>query len=145
MPRLSKHHRKYNTLMASGLAGVNVIAIVQLASTNTLSWPLTIGVFCFAVSIPLLAATVVVLSEHEELPEMHQTFHYAVLLLGGSFLSLAGIAALFFHLNYAAGGAFLITVISAALLIIKHDAENDLIKKTFPEGEHLKSTTRTGG
>ena len=120
MSELTKRFIKTHTLVTSGLVGVSVVSIVQLASISNLSASLLTAIFCFSVSIPFLAATIFILAHESDSTDVFQTTYYSILGICGMLLSLGGIAALFFHFHYAAGGVFIISSIVAMLLAEKH-------------------------
>ena len=128
MTELTKRFIKTHTLVTSGLVGVNVVSVVQLASNANLSTSLLAAIFCFSISIPFLAATIFILTHESDSTDAFQTTYYSILGICGMFLSLGGIGALFFHFHYAAGGVFIVSSIVAIALAEKHLGERGFNK-----------------
>jgi hypothetical protein len=125
MKQLTKRHIRTHSIASSALAGVAVIAIVQLASVSSLSTSLLIAVLCFSISLPFLTATLFIIAHLDDRPSMSATSYYATLAFAGHGLSLTGIAALFFHFHYAAGVMFIITSVTAIALAAAHYSIDD--------------------
>src|SRR5215212_1504611 len=80
--------------ISAGLIGIGVIAIIELVALAQLDWSLTIMLYGFTVSIPMLSITVTVLREESR----HKYAANDLYIVGpwavGIFSSLAGIGAL---------------------------------------------------
>jgi len=96
-------HRKTVT---GAFLGFDLIVVLQLLTLTSLDKRLTVALYCFAISIPLLALYLRVLLLHAPFDRLTLTWYAPVASILGLDLSVIGLAAVFFHLSVMAGYAF---------------------------------------
>src|SRR5215813_10434791 len=89
------------------LAGIAVVAIVQMLSLQSLDVGLTVSVCCFAVSIPFLASLLLCKIQSERFGFTTNNVAIGRVSDFGKIFSLVGIGALFFHFTVYAGIIFI--------------------------------------
>ncbi len=100
--------RREREISSGAFIGLGVISIVGMLGLPSLDGPLTMSVFSFAISVPVLAAVVLCMIQEAIFPG---TPHAGVIDFGwivGVFTSLLGISGLFFHFNLFAGFLFIL-------------------------------------
>lgn len=101
--------------MASALLAMSVFTVIQLLEQDSLDSFLKISWYCFAVAIPLLVATIFVISI--EIMMLPTTILHSKYVIGIRFMgyitALVGILMLFFHFSWVGGFLFLISIIIA--------------------------------
>ncbi len=130
--RYDKEHRSEaneNRLICSGALGVPVVAVIQLLQVSSFDRPLLFSLFCFAVSIPLMAMSVYVITvgidNKNPLQDRLSKIYRRLFMFGtliGLFATAGGLLALFFHFgSYAeyVGWVFLSMCIVATVFGIK--------------------------
>lgn len=108
-------------LIASGLTGVSVVSIITFTTLPVLNKRLTFATFCFSFAVPMLSISIYHVSGgSNQMVEVGGS--YAAMFITGVFAALAGISALFFHLNLWAGVSFLsvgLVAVLASMFTIK--------------------------
>ena len=107
-------------LSSSALLGVDVISLVQLTSISSLSTPVLVAIFCFAVSVPFLSGALFGLVYERESDVDFRTTGHSILFHVGTILSVGGIAAIFFHFHYAAAAVFIISIVATVVCFGNH-------------------------
>lgn len=102
-------------LLYSGALGIAVFALVQFLQLPNLDVSLTIGLYCFAISIPFTATGIVLLTQRSIDPPEFVTLVFNVGGIVGLLASVLGMACLFWHFCPAVGIVFTIASISAYL------------------------------
>jgi hypothetical protein len=110
-------------VVSSGALGTSVVAVTQLAQKNSLNdGPLILAVYLFAVSIPILAASVALYTARLEMyPDWPSNLRHSCLLAlvivfvewAALLMVFLGVACLFWHLSWPAGIIFLTMSIPA--------------------------------
>jgi hypothetical protein len=101
-------------LINSGALAIAVVGVTQLVQRDTLDTPLLVSLYCFALSIPLSAASTILLALQGSASPYPANSHFgAVMILIGSVATLAGIFCLFWHFNLYAGIVFLVSSFAA--------------------------------
>jgi|SRR5882672_12517169 len=94
-------------LITGGLIGVGVVVIVTLLGFNQLDRPLTLALYCFAGSVPLLSMVLLSAVTTTRFP-LHNFFWYHTLASAvGALAALIGVNSLFWHFSRKAGSLFL--------------------------------------
>jgi hypothetical protein len=115
--------------VAGGLVGVAVIAVFQLLTLSSLDKRLTVSLYCFATSIPLLSFFV-----QSKVAESWYTnsvsFWYTVLpLLIGATIWFVGLAAVFFHFSIIVGLIFSLLAILGVISVTRYQALLEEVNK----------------
>ncbi len=105
---------KRTTVAYSALLGVAVIAVLQLLPLAELDWPLTISTLSFAISVPALTATVYIInmSHRADYEYEVETRGTASMDVAGIVFSIVGVAGLFWHLWWAVGVLFILSLVA---------------------------------
>jgi len=96
-------HRK---TVIGAVLGFDLIVLLQLLTLSSLDKRLTVALYCFAISIPLLALHLRVLLLHAPFQRRVLTWYSPVAAILGLELSVIGLAAIIFHLSVRAGYTF---------------------------------------
>ena len=113
-PRFSRHRAENLQLARLVYSGVLAVALVFVAEMLTLSGPLEdpfilASAFCFAVSMPCLAAMVLLITAAiNGEAEQEWTGPVEWISASGEVAFYAGIASVFFHYHWGVGVAFLV-------------------------------------
>jgi hypothetical protein len=105
------------------LAGVGVVALVQMLSVNSLDVPLKVSVCSFAFSIPVLSAVLICALVEDSYTGFRAGIppYLKAINISGYLAALIGVDALFFHFAVYAGLIFTVTsligIVVAALYI----------------------------
>ena len=104
--KTSQHTNREDQLIYAGLVGVGIAAVLTTLSIDVLDLPLCITAYTFAISLPLLALSIVAIS-------LKQRYKYTVIPwyidfanFAGTICAAIGIAALFWHFSWAIGALF---------------------------------------
>lgn len=108
-----KIHRQTVLLVASGLIGASLVCVITFTTVAVLDYRLLVATFCFAVAIPTLAASILLVTDESFAVPIREPNSYLGLLLVGIFSAIIGIGAMFFHLNIWAGLTFSIAIVAA--------------------------------
>jgi len=103
-------------VLFGALAGVDIIAVIQLTSVTQLDEPLRVALYCFAVGIPVLCLYLVsmalLMGEKADMVEV-MWYHLGAMAIG-PLASLGGLSALFYH--FSAIMAVIFAALSLAVL-----------------------------
>jgi len=95
----------YKTVVGAFL-GIDIIAALQFLTINSLDKRLTVALYCFMILIPLLALRLRAILLHAGLENYVLTWYLPVTTTLGILLSVAAMAAMFFHFSIRAGYVF---------------------------------------
>jgi hypothetical protein len=115
----NRNTRTTNTITASrlinsGALAIAVLAVTQLVQRNSLDYPLLISLYLFGLSMPLSAASTILLAlQGSTSPYPANSVYGAVTILIGCIATLAGIFCLFLHFNMYVGIVFLVSSFAA--------------------------------
>jgi hypothetical protein len=112
-------------IICGGLIGVNIIAIIQLIGLPALDNSLTFALYCFAVSLPLLAFFVFSILIEKTRNCSVDIWYKGVFLAIGVVSTIFGIVALIAHLSQTAALVFSILCMVATLFTQIHVALAD--------------------
>ena len=119
------NHEKYRSnrrsptaiLAPSGLLGLAVVTLVQLLQVEEpLDVSLTVSVYCFAISIPILALRVMAKTRESQFEYLVKIWWVEGTLYVGLLASFVGFVAVFFHFSYIVGALFLCFGIAAVVV-----------------------------
>lgn len=96
------HHKT----VTSAFLGFDLIAALQFLTLNALDKRLWLALYCFVISIPLLALHLRILLLHTGAEYRIRTWYDPVATIIGLPLSVVGLAATFFHFSVKAGCVF---------------------------------------
>jgi hypothetical protein len=102
-----------NVFVYSALIGTAVIALIQLLQVTILDLPLRVGLFSFAVAIPLLAGSLMCDNMKADYPINIDTYLEFAMNWGGILASYVGIACLFWHFGFYVALTFFLFSIGA--------------------------------
>jgi hypothetical protein len=104
-----------NLLIYSALLGISTVAMTQILPISPLDRALRVAVFAFAVTIPLLAGSIMIERIKMSEPINIDTRLEAVMNLAGILASVVGITSIVFHFGVFAGVVFLAISIFAVV------------------------------
>ena len=94
--------------------------LVQLASLHEIDLYLTIAVFSFAISIPFLTASIILLDYESQFLYITNPIYKDLADLVGIGINFIGICAFFGHFSFLVGLIFIGASIFASLYVMKH-------------------------
>jgi hypothetical protein len=107
-------------VVSGALIGVDIIALIQFVSLPALTVQLTVALYCFTVSIPLLAFFVFSILVEKTRNCSLDIWYKQFALVSGMLGSLVGIGAILFHLSETAGAVFMVLCVIAIVLTNIH-------------------------
>jgi hypothetical protein len=122
MPKPNPQPRVRRNLEATSgaLLGASVVAVLAMLSVSNLDRALSVSLYCFGITIPLLAyfLEALVLGSLAGISEV-PTFHIGILLIA-VLLFIVGLNAVFWHFSKNAGIMFMfLTVVGYFVLIFR--------------------------
>jgi hypothetical protein len=96
------HHKT----VTGAILGFDLVAVLQLLTLSALDKRLLVALYCFVISIPLLALHLRILLLHANAEYRLRTWYDPLTTIISLPLSVAGVAAIFFHFSITAGCVF---------------------------------------
>lgn len=131
--KISVESLKFEQIITTALIGISAVAVIQLLQVTALDVPLKVSLYCFAISIPMLALYLLIILSKPNYKLQSDMWADQIAVYTGGFCSVVGIAAIFWHFSVSIGITFIITSIFAYILIriwvsrmnrINHSDEN---------------------
>jgi hypothetical protein len=127
MDKAARAANQWLQAYGSGLIGIALIAVFQLLALPDLDKRLTVSLYCFAISIPLLAFFVLAMVAEAKYTHLSELWLYnAVPLVLGIPIWFVGLAAVFFHFSLVIGSIFSLLAI---LLLLASKRHRTLLKQ----------------
>src|SRR5262245_35071969 len=98
------HPRDADRLIYAGLLGLSAAGVIELVDKDALNTPQLIGVYAFALAIPLLAVGLI--TDYARRAGTHIPRWRDLLGVIGALASVFGLASLFFHFGVGPGVFF---------------------------------------
>src|ERR1700675_4379748 len=110
LEKKDKNAIKLLEAMAGGLIGVAVIAVFHLLGLPSLGKSLTVSLYGFAISIPLLSFNILAFIAESGYAYYENIWYHPLSFFLGALASLVGIGGLFFHFSIKLGVLFSVLV-----------------------------------
>lgn len=124
MSKEKDHHAEAISIKATllGLGGVSLALLLHvLGKSPTLDTPLTIALYCFVTSIPLLAGFAIgieVVSDQLDAMTSDKGMFLAMAQWVGAYVAVGGIVAFLWHFSVGAALAFIVASIVALFMFL---------------------------
>lgn len=117
---LSDPWKREREITCGALIGLALISIVEMLGLPALDIPLKMSVFSFAISIPVLSAVILCMTNDSvfNLKPHGEGIHLAWFF--GVFMSFLGISGLFFHLSLFAGILFVVLSLTGLCITVRY-------------------------
>lgn len=110
---------KDDEIIFSALFTIGFVAITQLMKVDVLDKPLTVALYCFAISLPFLSMMIYIKRGERDV----NMFYTSVVIIFGYRLGLicaiAGMVSIFFHFSITIGIIFSISCLIALVGLVK--------------------------
>ncbi|MWB96227.1 hypothetical protein GON26_17835 [Flavobacterium sp. GA093] len=135
---VKEKHQQENLFITTALISMSMIITIQLINEKLNSLQLTIALYCFAISIPLLVGSIAALYLEKLYKIRAHIWYLWICNFFGCLLSIVGIGAVFFNFNWILGTIFLLCSLFTLFVIasytgllekINDDNEKDLEKE----------------
>jgi hypothetical protein len=119
---IGQHLTPLDRIIMGALLGISSVALIQFLQLKKLDASLTLGLYCFAIAIPVLAMGLFVIHVQElyGLEEGHYPLFGDIVEMLGVLAAFAGIGAIFWHFHRLAGGVFVVVSVLAGLFALYH-------------------------
>jgi len=108
-------------VVCTALVGIGVIAVIELLGTP-LDSALTFSLYCFAISIPFLAAYSLILASATRHEQIVGKWYLNIVGIVGIVAAFVGVGAIFWHFNWAIGLLFVGSSLFAFMAWLAFDA-----------------------
>jgi len=116
---ISGESLKFEEIITAALIGISTVAVIQLLGQSLLDKPLIISLYCFAISIPMLAVYSLIILMKPKFKLHRDTWAEMTIVLLGSFGAIVGVGAIFSHFSQSIGISFIVaSVVGMALVVV---------------------------
>lgn len=105
--QVKEKHQQENLFIATALISTSMVIIIQLINERIDTLQLSIALYCFAISIPLLVGSIAALYLERLYKIRAHIWYLWICNFFGCFLSISGITSIFFNFNWIFGTIFL--------------------------------------
>lgn len=121
---INQEDNRQEEALSGALIAVGVIAVIEMLGLVSLDRPLTVSLYCFATSIPVLVLNILLLmSESHGNRFSADTWYRAFAFIFGSLFSLIGTGALFYHFSMLAGSLFTFVSFVGLVMVFHYSAK----------------------
>jgi len=117
---IKEKHQQENLFIATALISTSMVITIQLVNEKIDTLQLSIALYCFATSIPLLVGSIAVLYLEKLYKIRAHIWYLWICNFFGCFLSIIGISSIFFNFNWILGIIFLTCCLFTLFVIVSY-------------------------
>ncbi|MCI9843517.1 hypothetical protein [Flavobacterium pectinovorum] len=135
---VKEKHQQENLFIATALISTSMVITIQLVNEKIDSLQLSIALYCFSASIPLLVGSIAALYLEKLYKIRAHIWYLWICNFFGCFLSIAGIGSIFFNFNWILGTIFLTCCLFTLFVIVSYTGLLEKINNDDQKDEEIE-------
>lgn len=136
--QVKEKHQQENLFIATALISTSMVIIIQLINERIDTLQLSIALYCFAISIPLLVGSIAALYLERLYKIRAHIWYLWICIFFGCFLSISGITSIFFNFNWIFGTIFLASSLFVVFVMTSYTGLLEKINNDEQKDEEIE-------